>query len=116
MNTLTRNTLHWLPRALTILFLLFISMFALDILGEGNGIWETIVGLTMHLIPSLLILAALLIAWRRPLIGTAAFLALALISAAFFQGFMGPVMAAVFLLVGLLFALDGYAVTRPSPV
>ena len=35
MNTKPKRVLYWIPRALTILFALFISVFALDVFGEG---------------------------------------------------------------------------------
>jgi hypothetical protein len=46
-------------------FALFISLFALDVFGEGRGFWETVLALVMHLIPTFLILILLVISWRR---------------------------------------------------
>lgn len=66
--------LYWSPRILTILFILFISMFALDVFSEKYGILETIVALFMHLIPSLVLLIVLLIAWKYELVGGIVFL------------------------------------------
>ncbi|HVP46439.1 MAG TPA: hypothetical protein VMT32_07645 [Bryobacteraceae bacterium] len=57
--------LYWAPRVLCIVFTLFISMFALDVFGEGRGFWQTLVALTMHLIPTFLLLAILWASWRR---------------------------------------------------
>ena len=66
--------LHWTPRLLGILLILFISMFALDIFSEGFTGWQIIIGLIMHLIPSFILLAALLVAWRWPGVGGLVFL------------------------------------------
>jgi len=61
--------LYWLPRILSILFIAFISIFALDIFDMNLGFWGTIVGLFMHLLPSLILIGALWIAWRQEIVG-----------------------------------------------
>jgi hypothetical protein len=76
MNINGRSILLWAPRALAILFVLFISMFALDVFGEGYSFWQTLVALFMHLIPSFLILIALAIAWRWAWVGGILFIGL----------------------------------------
>ncbi len=68
--------LFWAPRVLGILFALFVSSFAQDVVGEGYGFWGTILALTMHLIPTMIILAALVIAWRWEAVGGILFIAL----------------------------------------
>ena len=57
--------LYWSPRAMCIVFTLFLSMFALDVFGEGRRFWQTLVALTMHLIPTFLLLAVLWASWCR---------------------------------------------------
>jgi len=71
--------LYWLPRILSIAFACFISMFALDVFGEHLSFWQTVLGLTMHLIPTFIMVAAIVIAWRWEWVGAAAFGALAAI-------------------------------------
>ena len=56
--------LFWCPRILVILFIIFLSIFALDIFSMNLGVWGTIVGMFMHLIPSLILLAVLLFSWK----------------------------------------------------
>jgi hypothetical protein len=68
-----RRALHWTPRVLAILFIAFISLFALDVFGAGYSPWETLVALTMHLIPTFLLIAVVAAAWRWPWVGTLAF-------------------------------------------
>jgi hypothetical protein len=34
------SILYWAPRLLGILFSLFVSIFALDVFGQGYGFWE----------------------------------------------------------------------------
>ena len=61
--------LRWTPRIGMIIFAAFLSLFALDIFGQGYTLWETVVGLTMHLIPTFALLIVLALAWRWPLVG-----------------------------------------------
>ena len=67
-NTLAQ-TLYWSPRILAILFAIFISIFAVDVFGEGHGFWETLLALGMHLIPTGIIVIIILLAWRWEWLG-----------------------------------------------
>lgn len=69
MNTLSRRSLLWAPRILSVAFIGFLSLFALDVFGEGHGFWKTIVALATHLIPSLILLVGLVLSWRREWVG-----------------------------------------------
>jgi len=68
MATSTR-LLHWAPRCLCILAILFVSMFALDSFAPGLSIWQQLGAFLIHLIPSFVLLALLLIAWKREFAG-----------------------------------------------
>jgi hypothetical protein len=48
-------------------------MFALDVFGEGRGFWQTLAALTMHLVPTFALLAALVVAWRWERTGASLF-------------------------------------------
>ena len=61
--------LYWAPRALCIVFALFISIFALDVFGETRGFWHTLLALGMHLIPTFVLLMILWGSWHREWIG-----------------------------------------------
>ena len=78
MDTYMRRALFWTPRVLCILVAIAMSLFALDVFGEGRGVWDTIVALLMHLIPTLIVVIVLLIAWRREWVGAALFTGLGL--------------------------------------
>ncbi len=69
MTNVSKQVLFWAPRALSIAFILFISMFALDVFGEGRGFWQTAAALVMHLVPSFVLIAMLALAWRWEWIG-----------------------------------------------
>jgi hypothetical protein len=76
MKSSLKRVLIWTPRVLAILFAIFISLFALDVFGEGYTFWETVWALLMHLVPTFLVLIALAIAWRWAWLGGILFLAL----------------------------------------
>ena len=61
--------LHWTPRILCIVAILFVSLFALDAFAFGLTIWQQLAGFLKHLIPSFILLAFLVIAWKYEYIG-----------------------------------------------
>jgi len=71
-----RKILLWAPRVLGILFAAFISMFALDVFGVGYTLWETLVALFMHLIPTYILIIVIILAWRWAWVGGALFIGL----------------------------------------
>lgn len=76
MKQPVKRLLFWTPRVLCILYAAFISLFALDVFGEGYGFWETILALLIHLIPTGIVLIALAVAWRWEWVGAVLFTAL----------------------------------------
>jgi len=68
-----RRIVFWLPRVLAIAFALFVSLFALDVFSEQSGFWNTALALIMHLVPTALVVAALVFAWRWEWIGAVLF-------------------------------------------
>lgn len=73
MTQTSRQALYWSPRVLTIAFIAFLSLFALDVFTEGRGFWETLLALAIHLIPSFVLIAALVLAWRWEWVGAVMF-------------------------------------------
>ena len=63
MKTST-NVLSWTARILCILAILFISLFALDSVSSERTFWQNTAALLMSLIPSFVLLAVLIIAWK----------------------------------------------------
>ena len=78
MKMTTKRLLYWLPRVLCILFAMFLSMFALDVFSEDHAPGETVLALIIHLIPTYLVVIALVVAWRWEWVGAIMFIALAL--------------------------------------
>lgn len=77
--------LYWAPRILAILFIAFLSIFALDVFSKGYSSLELLVALFIHLIPSFVLLAILLIAWKWEKAGGIIFIILALGFTVFFN-------------------------------
>ena len=61
--------LHWSPRIICILAILFVSIFALDSFESHQTIWQQIGNFLIHLVPSYALIAMLLIAWKWEFIG-----------------------------------------------
>ena len=110
MTSTAKGLLFWTPRVLTIAFILFLGLFALDVFGEGYGFFETVIALFMHLIPNFVLLAVLIIAWKREWVGAVLFMGLGLFYLAStwgrfhwsaYAGISGPLF-----LMGILFLLN----------
>jgi prolipoprotein diacylglyceryltransferase len=65
----SNQLIRWAPRILCIFMILFISMFALDAFAPELTLWQQIGGFLIHLIPSYILIVALVIAWKREYIG-----------------------------------------------
>ena len=117
---------HWLPRILCIAAILFVSMFALDAFGPGEPVWRQLVAFAIHLIPSFVLLAILVLAWNYEKIGGIIFmiLGLALSPLIFMHNFRMNhsvwmslsiilVITIPFVAVGLLFLLS-HKMKKPS--
>ncbi len=63
------KVIHWLPRIICILAILFVSMFALDAFNPEKTTWQQIGDFLMHLIPSFVLIIFLIFAWKREMIG-----------------------------------------------
>ena len=111
MATIVARAVHWSPRVLGIFAAVFLSVFALDVFGEGRGFAASVLALFMHLIPTLLTLAVLVIAWRREKLGGILFLVLALLGLVMSRG-QSWVVSAPLLVVGALFLLDALITDR----
>ena len=63
------KVLHWTPRIICILAILFISLFALDSFSPDLTIWRQIGDFLKHLIPSFVLIILLIVAWKWEFIG-----------------------------------------------
>ena len=79
MTRSSSSAIFWAPRILTILFALFLSVFALDVFTETKGLFQILAALVMHLTPTLIVIVLLVLAWRWEFVGVVAFAALAIV-------------------------------------
>ena len=105
-----KRILFWTPRVLSILFALFVSLFALDVFGVGYSFWETVLALLIHLVPVYILLIGLAIAWRWEWVGALIFMGFAVWYVAMawgqFQLSVYLMMAGVPFVVGILWLID----------
>ena len=109
MKKTLKQTMFWTPRIAAIIFVLFLSLFALDIFEMNLGFWETILGLFMHLIPSILLAIAIALAWRWEWIGALIFAGWSVfyfVTARGFHWSVYAIIAGIPLVIGILFLLD----------
>jgi len=64
---------YWTPRILSIVFLLFLALFSLDIFDSCAGFSECALGLFMHNLPVLVLIIFLVIAWKHEIAGAIGF-------------------------------------------
>ncbi len=91
-----KKFVYWLPRILGILFALFISIFALDAFGEGIPFLDAVVGFLIHLAPTYIVIAVLLIAWKWGLVGGILFI----LAGLFYIFFANEMHWSAYLLIG----------------
>ncbi|MHB8070459.1 MAG: DUF7670 domain-containing protein [Candidatus Cryosericum sp.] len=65
----TRFRFVWIPRTLMILFIVFLTMFSLDVFEMEGTLLAKLGGFVMHSIPSIVLVLVLLVSWRRPVVG-----------------------------------------------
>ena len=110
MNAGTKRALFWTPRILCILFAVFVSMFAADVFGEGYGFKKTAIAFLVHLVPTYIVIIALVVAWHREWIGAILFIGLAVFYLVWTWGRFTWVtylaMSGPLLLVGVLFLVN----------
>lgn len=93
--------LRWISRTLAIMFIVFVSLFALDVFGQET--W--FVALLIHLIPTFILIIITIIAWKKEFFGGLLFIVVGLVFV-FMSNFQGEVLYVPAILVGLLFLLS----------
>ncbi len=70
----TGKFIYWTPRILSILFVLFLALTSLDVFSPGLSFWQVLGGLFMHNIPTLILLAVVIISWKHEIVGGVGFI------------------------------------------
>ena len=129
MKNRADRIIFWAPRILAMLFTAFLSLFSLDVLDMGLSLRETAVGLLMHNIPSLVLLAVLIVSWKHEIVGGVVFI---LAGTAYVAGLLvtilansprqwymlswAPSIAGPAFLIGILFTVGWYKKRKgPGP-
>ncbi|MCB0525461.1 MAG: hypothetical protein KDC86_13145 [Saprospiraceae bacterium] len=111
-----KDFMTWFPRILVMAFALFISVFALDAFSENNSIWESVTGFMIHLIPTMITLLLLMVAWNRRIFGGLLFVVWGLVFTIQFQTLRSPMLFLMFsiplLFAGFLFIFSNAYLTR----
>lgn len=89
---------YWLPRILAICFTVFISLFALDVLGQPG--W--FLGLLIHLVPAYILIAVTVLAWKNEMLGGILFLLFGVLMM-FFTHFQSMIIFLPIMVIGALF-------------
>ncbi len=102
--------IYWLPRILSAIYILFLSLFSLDGFSPELSLWETLVGLFIHNIPQLILLVILIAAWRYEIVGGIGFIAVGLFYLAMISRHelwsAAAIIAGPALLIGVLFIIN----------
>jgi lysylphosphatidylglycerol synthetase-like protein (DUF2156 family) len=77
MTATSRKILFWTPRLLCMAYIVFLSLFALDVFSEFHGFRRTAAALLIHLVPSFIVALVLALAWKWDWIGAVLFCAAA---------------------------------------
>jgi hypothetical protein len=75
----TISIVHWIPRILCILAILFIGMFSLDSFDPKLTLGQQLLGFLMHNIPTLILIAILIVSWKWEFIGGIIFIAVGVV-------------------------------------
>lgn len=94
--------LYWLPRVLAVAAVIMFAAASLDVWEMAGSFWLRLGGFVLHLVPSILTLVALVIAWRAEALGGLFFVILAIV---FWLWFGNLVSTSIPLVIGLLFML-----------
>jgi len=103
--------IYWTPRILSIIFILFIAMFSLDVFSMEASFGQIMLGLLIHNIPTFILIIILVFAWKYELVGGIAFIFAGLayivltLRTAFINGFQWYYLAWILQISGIAFII-----------
>ena len=109
------SPLVWIARILALGMCAFLALFALDGWSTDKPMWQAAADVLIHLLPSALLFAVIVVSWRRQWIGGVAFVALAVAYAAMvsFRLDWVVVISGPMFIIGLLFLWSWHAAFTP---
>lgn len=66
--------IYWTPRILSIIFICFLTSFSFDVILPGLSLKQIITGMLLHNVPTFILIAVLVIAWKYEIVGGIAFI------------------------------------------
>lgn len=102
-----KKILFWTPRILSVLFIAFISMFALDVFSEPQWVQA----LLIHLIPSFILIILTVVAWKKAYLGGILYIIFGLFIL-IFTNFEAYIIVIPCCFIGLLFIGERYINNR----
>lgn len=72
-KTKVKKWIFWTPRIISIIFILFLSIFSLDTFDFCTGFFNCLLGLLIHNIPVFVLAILLWISWKREVVGAITF-------------------------------------------
>ncbi|MFA4833788.1 MAG: hypothetical protein WC619_02990 [Patescibacteria group bacterium] len=122
MENKISKSLYWTPRILSIIFLLFLAMFSLDVFETGLTAGQIAIGLFMHNIPVFILAIVLLISWKYEIVGGIGFILAGLVYIALlmrnpFQWYMlswAIQISGMAFLTGILFLIGWFKKNKKS--
>ena len=104
-----KKNLFWIPRILTFLSLLFMTMFSFDVFNGTQPFVMKLLGFIVQNIPVMILIVIFIIAWKWELAGGILFVIASVSGTFYYHSFSGNpgslVVIAPFLLAGVLFIL-----------
>ncbi len=104
------KTLFWAPRIICMLAIAFVMLFSFDVFEPKYTFGEQMFAFLMHNIPTLILIALLIVAWKWELAGGILFIFISLLGIVFFtrfftENFYSIIVTGPFLIVGALFMI-----------
>lgn len=105
MKLTGKDIFLWTPRVLGMVFAAFLSLFVFDVFDPALRWWEVTIAWLIHMVPTVIVVVSLVIAWRRPFVGSVLFFAFGL---AFFvmSGGEGWIITIPLLIIGGSFLIS----------
>lgn len=95
-----KKTIRHLSRTLSILLIIFVSLFALDVFNQP----DPFLSLSVHLAPSFILIVFTIIAWKNKCLGFILFLVVAILSFIFLKS---PIIYIPAFIISILYFIDG---------
>jgi hypothetical protein len=104
-----KKNLIWIPRILTFLFCLFLSIFAFDVFDSKEPFLRILLGLLIHLIPSFILLGVFFVSLKYKNMAGTILIGLSIVFTLFFHTYQNMtnfvIVSLPVLVIGILFLL-----------